>query len=237
MRALEIPEAIHHPWELSLVGFWSDTHGAHLTLSASVDSPAHGHGGPATSAPGAAGEKAALRALLREKRRAHVARLPDRAAALDALAGHVLAHLGAARIIAGYVAVGDEADPLPILLAAHARGRALALPRITKRTEPMHFHRWAPGDPLHPGPFGLLQPSADAPPAAPDLILAPLLGFDRGLARIGQGAGFYDRAFARFPEARRIGIAWSAQEVAALPLDPWDMPLHAIATEREWIER
>ena len=86
-----------------------------------------------------------------------------------------------------------------------------------------------------PGAFGLLQPRSDAEEVSPDLILAPLVGFDRALRRIGQGAGFYDRAFARLPDARRIGLAWSVQEVDALPTDPWDVPLHAVATEREWI--
>jgi 5-formyltetrahydrofolate cyclo-ligase len=56
------------------------------------------------------------------------------------------------------------------------------------------------------------------------------------MRRLGQGAGFYDRAFARLPAARRIGLAWSAQEADALPADPWDVPLHAVATEKEWIE-
>jgi 5-formyltetrahydrofolate cyclo-ligase len=70
---------------------------------------------------------------------------------------------------------------------------------------------------------------------APDLILTPLVAFDRSLARLGQGAGHYDRAFARYPLARRIGVAFSVQEVERLPTDAWDVPLHAIVTEREWI--
>ena len=85
------------------------------------------------------------------------------------------------------------------------------------------------------GPFGLLQPPGDAEEVVPDLILTPLVAFDRTLARLGQGAGHYDRAFARFPNARRIGVAFSVQQVDRLPTDPWDMPLHAIITEREWI--
>ena len=56
------------------------------------------------------------------------------------------------------------------------------------------------------------------------------------MRRLGQGAGFYDRAFARLPAALRIGLAWSVQEVDILPADPWDAPLHAVVTEKEWIE-
>jgi 5-formyltetrahydrofolate cyclo-ligase len=54
--------------------------------------------------------------------------------------------------------------------------------------------------------------------------------------RLGQGGGYYDRAFARYPDALRIGLAWSVQEHDALPADPWDLPLHIILTEVELIE-
>ncbi len=186
-----------------------------------------------------AAAKSALRAELRRRRAAFVGDPAQRGDMLIAnlfVAEHVARRLGDARIVAGYISDGEEVDPLPILLQAIDRGLATALPRITDRSAPMRFHWWVPGDELVPGPFGLLQPREDAPELAPDLILAPLLGFDRAMGRIGQGAGFYDRAFAAAPSARRIGLAWSIQEQPALPLDPWDIPLHGIATEREWIE-
>ena len=83
--------------------------------------------------------------------------------------------------------------------------------------------------------MGLRQPAVTSAECAPDLIVTPLLGFDRRGGRIGYGAGHYDRAFQRFPGARRIGFAWSVQQVDAVPLDPWDVPLHAVVTEREFI--
>lgn len=183
--------------------------------------------------------KAEWRALLRQRRRDHVAQLRAEGgyeAALAALVARVTKQLKGAGTVSAYLSDGDEVDPLPILTAAAALGLATALPRITSRTDPMHFHLWSPGDPLHPGLYGLSQPDADSPLATPDLILTPLVGFDRAMGRIGQGAAFYDRAFARYPDARRIGLAWSVQEVDALPVDPWDVPLHGIATELEWIE-
>jgi 5-formyltetrahydrofolate cyclo-ligase len=60
-------------------------------------------------------------------------------------------------------------------------------------------------------------------------------GFDRTGNRIGYGAGHYDRAFAAHPHARRVGIAWSFQQLPQIPVDTWDVPLHAIATDCEWI--
>lgn len=182
--------------------------------------------------------KAILRAELRAARRAFVndpAWRCDTLVFLLMLAERVVGRFGDARAIALYVSDGEEVDPLPILLQAVDRGLATALPRVIDRASPLTFHHWLPGDELVAGPFGLVQPRADAPEVEPDLILAPLVGFDRQLQRLGQGAGHYDRAFARYPAARRIGLAWSVQEAEELPLDPWDFPLHGIATEREWI--
>jgi 5-formyltetrahydrofolate cyclo-ligase len=140
------------------------------------------------------------------------------------------------QVVAGYVAVGSESDPAGLLEQAHAQGATIALPFVERRSVPMRFLQWQPGEPLIVGPYGLSQPDrASAREVAPDLFLAPLLGFDRRLHRLGQGAGFYDRAFARYPEAVRVGVAWSVQEVEMVPDDPWDVPLHAVLTEREWI--
>jgi 5-formyltetrahydrofolate cyclo-ligase len=99
----------------------------------------------------------------------------------------------------------------------------------------MRFLAWSPDRPLIPGAYGLHQPEGASDEIAPTLIITPLVGFDRHGGRIGQGAGYYDRAFARLPGAVRIGLAWSVQEMPQLPLDPWDVPLHAVATEQEWI--
>jgi 5-formyltetrahydrofolate cyclo-ligase len=138
-------------------------------------------------------------------------------------------------VVASYVPVGGEADPAPLERAALAAGCRLALPHVVDRATPLAFLAWDAGIALTEGPFGLRQPGADHPPLAPDIVLTPLVGFDRRGNRLGQGAGHYDRAFAAFPAARRIGIAFAVQESDRLTPDPWDVPLHAIATEREWI--
>lgn len=138
-------------------------------------------------------------------------------------------------LVATYRPIGGEVDPGLFDMAALAAGSRLALPLVIDRPTPLRFLLVQPGEPLHPGPFGLLNPQAHWPEVQPDLILTPLVGFDRRGNRLGQGAGHYDRAFAAHPAAWRVGLAWSVQEVEALHPDPWDVPLHAIATEREWI--
>lgn len=184
-------------------------------------------------------EKARLRTELRARRDAMVAGL-DSAAALFAfrVAPSPLRELiERATVVAGYRAAGSEADPDALLAFAVDAGKTVALPHVERRSVPMRFLQWAPGERLVTGPMGLEQPDlATAPEVAPDLFLAPLLGFDRRLHRLGQGAAYYDRAFARYPDAVRVGIAWHVQEVDIVPDDPWDVPLHAVLTEREWIQ-
>ncbi|EZP57523.1 5-formyltetrahydrofolate cyclo-ligase [Sphingomonas sp. RIT328] len=143
--------------------------------------------------------------------------------------------LTAGTVVAGYVPFGSEADPAPLLAAAADAGCRLALPHVTRRDRPMRFLAWRCGDDLSEGLYRLRQPAADAAEVVPDIILTPLLGFDADGHRLGQGAGFYDRAFARLPFAWRVGVAWSVQQVDHCPADPWDVPLHAIVTESDWI--
>jgi 5-formyltetrahydrofolate cyclo-ligase len=134
-------------------------------------------------------------------------------------------------IISSYIPIGSEADPSAIAFAARERGCTIVLPHVTSRESPVRFFAWDPDQPLIDGPLGLRQPSTDAPEMDPDIVLTPLLAFDATLNRLGQGAGHYDRVFERLPEAWRIGIAWSVQQVEALATDPWDMPLNGVVTE------
>lgn len=173
-------------------------------------------------------DKPALRARLRAARDAFTLQHPRHAIA----PGPELAAL-LTGTVAAYAPMTGEADPAPIAAAARAAGCRLALPFVVDRATPLRFLAWDGA--LVPGPFGLSNPPPDAPEVAPDVILTPLVGFDRAMNRLGQGAGHYDRAFAAFPAARRIGIAWSVQEVDALTADAWDVPLHAVQTEREWV--
>jgi 5-formyltetrahydrofolate cyclo-ligase len=176
-------------------------------------------------------DKAGVRATLRRAREAF-ARGAD--ACDDALMGRLLPLLEQGAPISGYVAHRGEPDILAVLRLAHERGLAVALPHVGADRR-MHFAPWHPDAPLTPGALGIPQPAPADEEIVPAIVLTPLVGFDRNGQRLGQGAGYYDRWFAAHPEAMRVGIAWSVQEVPVLPRDAWDMPLHAIATEKEWI--
>jgi 5-formyltetrahydrofolate cyclo-ligase len=176
-------------------------------------------------------DKPALRARMRAVRDAFAAGAPG--AVL--LPEPFVSRLRPGLVVASYVPMGGEADAAPLATVAKQAGALLALPHVVDRAMPIRF--LAAGDLLVAGPFGLRQPPSESPELAPDIILTPLVAFDRRLNRLGQGAGHYDRAFAAHPHAWRVGVAWSVQQVEALSADPWDVPLHALATERDWIER
>ncbi len=182
--------------------------------------------------------KARIRNEAKSRRRAHVAglTLAERCAAAVLMAEQVEARLGNPRVVAIYLPIGSEIDTVPLIERLHLRGLSIALPHVASRNATMRFLAWTPGDPLPSGPMGLRQPAADSPEIVPDLVLTPLLAFDARLHRLGYGAGFYDRAFTALPDARRVGLAWSLQQVPAIVDEGWDVPLHAVATEQGWIE-
>ena len=173
-------------------------------------------------------DKLALRAQLRAERDAFASEASEAILAPEAF----VERLTAGMTIATYVAIGSEADPTQLAAAAAGRGCRLALPFVVDRDAPLRFLAWRMSEPLVDGPFGLRQPQADSPEIAPDVILTPLVGFDARLNRLGQGAAHYDRAFARYPDAWRVGVAWAMQEVPAIPSDIWDVPLQAVITEK-----
>ena len=141
-------------------------------------------------------------------------------------------------IVSGYHPIGNEANVMPLLKALSGRGHTIALPIVPRRGEPLVFRAWREGDAMDSGPFGIQEPRADAPAVRPDLILAPLLAFDRHGNRLGYGGGFYDRtirAVRDFQPAMAVGIAYAAQETDSVPHDDGDVALDWIVTEREAI--
>jgi 5-formyltetrahydrofolate cyclo-ligase len=183
-------------------------------------------------------DKAALRTIARQQRRDFVATLDPLAhrLAFKVLPSPLARRIENAQSVALYMPLDDEAPALRLAGQLSAMGKIIALPRVLDRLGSMDFLEWRAEDQLFPGLYGTSHPEPSGAPVIPDVIIAPLLGFDRAMNRLGQGGGYYDRAFARHPDALRIGLAWSVQEHDELPADPWDLPLHAILTESELIE-
>jgi len=181
-------------------------------------------------------QKQKLRERLRFRRRHFAANLDEmtRLIAFRAPPAPLADILNAHDGIGAYAACGGEPDILPMLAPWVEEGK-IALPHHAGRIDTMTFRRWQSGDALVNGPWGTSQPSDTAQSASPGLILCPLVGFDRHGGRIGQGGGHYDRYFAAHPAALRIGIAWSVQEVDAVPSESTDIALDAVLTEQEFV--
>ncbi len=182
--------------------------------------------------------KDALRQSLRQRRRDYVRSLTaaERARLDASLADQVCAHLSPGTLIGSYVAIGSEIAPLPTDHRAAAVGCEIAYPWFADREADMCFRR---GGKFVPGPFNFPQPDPDATLVQPDVLLVPLLGVDRSGNRIGQGAGHYDRYIANQGVNKSIviiGLSYDIQIIDELLPDPWDRPMHAIATPHQWID-
>jgi 5-formyltetrahydrofolate cyclo-ligase len=142
-------------------------------------------------------------------------------------------------IVSGFVPLKSEINPLPLMQKLATAGAQLALPRIVGRGSPLSMRAWQFGAPLDRGQWGIREPRSDAPEVDPDILLVPLLAFDRAGYRIGYGAGYYDMTIARLRALKPItavGIAFAAQEVREIPKTPRDERLDLVLTEREVID-
>ncbi len=180
-------------------------------------------------------EKHKLRAGLRATRRAYVEGLPDAIRGLILLRPPTPVVLLTARAttIGLYHASAHEAPTRSYAKWFQEQGQAIALPWFAQRGAPMRFRTWH--DPyddagLEPGPWGVLQPAADAPEAVPDIAFVPFLGFTCDGHRLGQGGGHYDRWLTAHPEVLALGLGWDCQLLDNLPQEPHDCVLRAIIT-------
>lgn len=185
--------------------------------------------------------KTALRLEMRNRRKGLLVEHPEADWMAADHVGALLAALGLRRAgtIAIYKALGAELDPRPLADNLVKQGWSIALPCVEAGDGPMVFRAWKPGERLAHDLTGLPAPLASSPEATPDLILVPLLAFDRAGGRLGQGGGHYDRTLAALRARPKpppaVGFAYSGQEVAQLPREPHDQPLDGILTEAGYI--
>jgi 5-formyltetrahydrofolate cyclo-ligase len=176
-------------------------------------------------------DKAALRALLADRRAAAGATAPDAGAALAALWPAIAVQ---GLVVAGYVRFRTEIDPAPLMQALAARGAHLCIPVTPQHPDAgLSFRAHVDPGNLIKSRFSVREPPATAPLMTPDIVLVPLLGFDRRGGRIGYGQGHYDRTLSALRTRRAIiaiGLAFDAQAVDAIPVEPHDQPLDWVLT-------
>lgn len=176
--------------------------------------------------------KAGLRATAHRKRAAIQSDVRREAA--KAAAQHFFAHvpLSPRDIVAAYWPIRDEIDCKPVLTRLVDSGQPVCLPVVIGDELPLELRLWGEGEPLYPSGFGTLAPPEGAPIVEPDVILMPLLGFDKEGTRLGYGGGYYDRTLTRLAKIPvLIGFAFASQEVERIPREAHDIPLDAIVTE------
>jgi 5-formyltetrahydrofolate cyclo-ligase len=176
--------------------------------------------------------KDVLRLQMRARRR-DLAELNPGAA--EAAALHLpLDQLPPFAVAAGYHALGSELSPWPVLRRLAAGGARIALPVALAAHSPLVFRAWSADQTMRADAAKIPSPTDDAETLTPQLLITPLLAFDRDGYRLGQGGGYYDRTIAALRAAGSlfvIGLAYAGQQIARAPREAHDQPLDAILTE------
>jgi 5-formyltetrahydrofolate cyclo-ligase len=179
------------------------------------------------------------------KRRARTAAQKERAdahrscgeTAAFALARHgvPIAPAEGTNIVSGFFPFTTEISVLPLLAKLASEGWTTSLPVVLGKNLPLKFRIWTPGEPTVAGVWDIPMPPETAAEVLPDVVLVPMLAFDKRGYRLGYGGGFYDRTLNQLRKVKpieAIGISYAAQEVAEVPHGDHDEPLDWILTER-----
>lgn len=180
-----------------------------------------------------AGKQAMRRRLLAARKAHHAQHAAQAADALLAQLPHL--DIPPTHHIALYLPMGSEIDVLPLLERLHESGHRLCLPVCLADNQPVLFRAYAPGDRLQPDAMNIDAPIETAEEIQPDIIMLPLLGFDRQGGRLGRGGGYYDRTLAAIRAQRTVrawGIAYDMQMVDKCPVEPHDQTLDAVLTDK-----
>lgn len=201
-----------------------------------------------TAACSTFGDKIALRRELRRRRRTLSLDQQKQAAAALCQRLKRLPEIRRAKRISLYLPVNGEIDPTPLIPWLRQRKVSIYLPVLRPfSTNRLWFVAYRESTPMVKNRFGIAEPcsrfAADRrnrlPAWALDTLIVPLVGFDKQANRMGMGGGFYDRSLAfmrhQGPAPTLIGVAHACQQVDALPIEPWDIPLNVIASDTKVI--
>jgi 5-formyltetrahydrofolate cyclo-ligase len=183
--------------------------------------------------------KTLARKLAAEQRSSAHAALEGVASTL--LMRHVFPILPAveAKVVSGFFPYQSEIDVRTLLGKLAGEGWTTCLPVVVAKDQPLIFRRWYPGELTVSGKWGIAVPAPESPELEPDVLLVPMLAFDRTGYRLGYGGGFYDRTLAKLRAVKpiiAIGVAYAAQEMPEVPHDHTDQRLDYIMTERELLQ-
>jgi 5-formyltetrahydrofolate cyclo-ligase len=174
--------------------------------------------------------KTGLRKLYKQKRADLNKEQPK---AGDALVENFPVFIGSSCVVAGYLPIQNEIDPLPLMRFLEDKGAQLCLPRLNKVTNSLNFHEYNFGDELKSGSLGVYEPMFDAKIVRPTIMLVPLLAFDKNGYRLGYGGGYYDKAIAVAQEKGKlvtIGLGFAEQCIEKIPAEAHDKKLDYVLT-------
>jgi 5-formyltetrahydrofolate cyclo-ligase len=181
-------------------------------------------------------EKKAARVSAASAREAAHDKAKDSASAVLAARGLPVARSAQNNVISAFHSFGTEISTFELFDRLVAEGWTTALPVVVAKNAPLLFRQWAPGEALVLGRWDIQIPPETAPEVQPDVLLVPMLAFDRKGYRMGYGGGFYDRTLAKLRALKKvtaIGVAYAGQEIDMVPRDEHDQPLDWIMTEQE----
>lgn len=148
------------------------------------------------------------------------------ATGLDAVIGDV-----SGKMISLYWPFRGEPDLRNWGIRVLERGGRLALPVVIQKGWPLEYRIWSPGDPLERGVWNILVPSR-GPAVQPDVVIAPVVGFDDKHYRLGYGGGFFDRTLAIMPKKPlTIGVGYRQSRISTIYPQPHDIPMDVVVTD------
>ncbi len=140
-----------------------------------------------------------------------------------------------------YHPINNEIEPSEFIKYFEDRNIIMSMPVVDNKTKTLIFRKWSPKDQLKIGTFGILEPSYKKKIILPQIMIVPMLMFDRELSRLGYGGGFYDKSIIKlkkhFQKEKKffitVGLAYSEQEIEKIPTEEHDVKLDYIVTEKE----
>ncbi len=142
-------------------------------------------------------------------------------------------HLGpiAGKVVSFYWPIRAEPNLLPLLHALDEAGSLCALPVVVEKGAPLLFRRWRDGEPLVPGIWNIPVP-VEGDAVMPDIVIAPVIGFDGACYRLGYGGGFFDRTLAKLAGRQVFGVGYAGARIPTIHPLPHDIPMSAVITEQ-----